>query len=324
MSLRVGVLGTGGIAARHAAAMAQVERLELVAASSRTLESAEAFAARFGGVVYGDLDRMLGEAELDLLVVTLPPGAHGGEVEKAAAARVNLLVEKPIALDLGRARAMVEASAGVVAACGFMYRFGGAVERWDALAAAETTGRIGQFSGSFHCNALHAPWWRSRAMSGGQMVEQLIHIVDLARHTLGRPATVYARATNFAHRGVAGYDGDDMSAMILGYEDGRMASLQASNIAIPERWTKGWQIVAESATGMFADWNNAEIVHTAGEVTSESVAATTDVFVAQLTDLRDAITAKRPPRVPLADGLATLEVVLAARRSADEGSEATL
>ncbi|HEY9011940.1 MAG TPA: Gfo/Idh/MocA family oxidoreductase [Devosia sp.] len=324
MSLRVGVLGTGGIAVRHATALAQVEGLELVASASRSFAGAEAFAAKFGGRAHADFDHMLGDAELDLLIVALPPGAHAGEVEKAASAGVNLLVEKPIALDLGRGEAMVSASRGVVAACGFMYRFGDAVAQWDALRASGKVGRTGHFAGSFHCNALHAPWWRERAQSGGQMVEQLIHIVDLARENLGMPQTIYARAANLFHRTVEGYDGEDMSAVIFGYDDGRMAVLHASNAAVPGRWMKSWQVVAERATGLFTDWNNAELVMTEGEVKSVRIAGTTDPFVAQLTDLRDAITEQRPPRVPLSDGLATLRMVLAARRSADLGREVML
>ena len=52
MSLRVGLLGTGGIAARHAEAIAQVDGLELVAAHSRSFETAQAFSARHGGTAY--------------------------------------------------------------------------------------------------------------------------------------------------------------------------------------------------------------------------------------------------------------------------------
>jgi len=87
---------------------------------------------------------------------------------------------------------------------------------------------------------------------------------------------------------------------------------------------KGWQVVAEKATGIFADWNNAEIVHTAGEPVSERIASTADPFVDQLEDVRDAIVDKRPPRVPLRDGLETLRLVLAARQSADERREVSL
>ncbi len=322
--MRIGILGTGGIAARHAEAIAQVEGVELVAATGRNFETARVFSARHGGTAYEQLDWMLGEADLDLVIVALPPGAHNGEVEKIATAGVNLLVEKPISLDIGRARAMVEAAAKVTAACGFMYRFGGAVERWRALEAAGKTGRAGHFSGRFHCNALHAPWWRDREMSGGQIVEQLIHIADIQRSTMGVPSSVYARTMNFHHAHIAGYTSEDMSAMIFGYDDGRMAVLHASNFAIPGRWMKSWQIVAERATGIFADWNNAEIVRTGEDISSETVAATTDPFVAQIADLRDAIASRRPPRVPLSDGLATLKMVLAARRSADEKREVAL
>ncbi len=211
---------------------------------------------------------MLDEAKLDLLIVALPPHAHTGQVEMAAAAGVHLLVEKPIALDMQRASSMVDAAARakVVAACGFMYRFGDAVVRWDQARAAGETGRVGLFTGQFHCNALHAQWWRERAKSGGQMVEQLIHIVDLARHQLGEPQSVYARASNFFHRDVERYDSDDLSAIVLGYDDGRLGVLNATNGAVPGRWDKLWQIVAERMTGRFTGWNSATLVHTSGEM----------------------------------------------------------
>lgn len=324
MSLRVGLLGPGGIGARHAAAVHAVDGLELVACCGRDPDRTAAFAAKFGAAAFTDLARMLDDARPDLLIVALPPFAHAGEVELAAARGIHLLVEKPIALDLDRARSMVDASAHVVAACGFMYRFGAAVERWNALSAAGETGAVGHFSGSFHCNALHASWWRDRRSSGGQMVEQLIHIADLARTALGMPQTVYARAGNLFHREVRGYTAEDVSAIVLGYEDGRLGVLHASNIAIPDRWMKGWQIVAERATGIFSDFNAAQIVRTSGTPAAETVSGSVDPFVAQLADLRDAIVTGRPPRVPLADGLATLRIVLAARRSADDRREVEL
>ena len=323
MSLRVGFLGTGNIAGRHAAA-AKTLGLTLVSACGRDETHSAEFAQTFGLKPYVDFDRFTGESGLDLLIVALPPFAHTGQVEAAAASGINLLVEKPIALDLGRARAMVEASRDVVAACGFMYRFGDAVERWDSLASDGSTGTIGHFAGSFHSNALHAPWWRDATKSGGQMVEQLIHIVDLARANLGLPQTVYARTGTLFHAGMADYTAEDASAMILGYDDGRVGVLQASNGAIPGRWMKGWQAVAQTATGLFSDWNTAEIVRTSPEVVSEKIAGTSDPFVKQLADVAEAIAERRSPRVPLQDGYDTLRIVLAARRSAAERREVAL
>jgi predicted dehydrogenase len=324
--LRVGLLGCGGIGARHATAVGVLkDEMQLVACCGRSESKVREFAARFGAESFTDLRRML-DSQIDLLLVALPPFAHAGQVEQAVAAGTHVLVEKPIALDMARARSMVDAAAkaGVVAACGFMYRFGGAVQRWDAAARDGEAGRVGLFTGQFHCNALHADWWRERAKSGGQMVEQLIHIVDLARHQLGEPQSVYARTANFFHRDVAGYDSDDVSAIVLGYADGRVGVLNATNGAVPGQWNKLWEIVAERMTGRFTGWNTATLTHTSGAPRTEAIDAQTDVFVAQLADVAAAIRDRRAPTVPLSDGAGTLRIVLAARQSATEGREIPL
>jgi predicted dehydrogenase len=171
---------------------------------------------------------------------------------------------------------------------------------------------------------LHADWWRERAKSGGQMVEQLIHIVDLARHQLGEPQSVYARTANFFHREVAGYDSDDVSAIVLGYHDGRVGVLNATNGAVPGQWNKLWEIVAERMTGRFTGWNTAKLTHTAGTPRVEEIDDQADAFVAQLADVAAAIRDGRSPSVPLSDGASTLRIVLAARQSAAEGREIAL
>jgi predicted dehydrogenase len=325
--LRTGILGPGGIGARHAGALAQLaDRFELVAACGRRAEPTEAFVAAHGGAAFTDFARMLDEAQLDVLIAALPPGAHAGEVEQAAAGGVHLLVEKPIALDLAAARRMTAAAeaAQVTAAVGFMYRHGGAVRRWQDLAAAGATGPVGLFAGSYHCNALHAPWWRRSAVSGGQMLEQVIHLIDLVRLFMGEPDTVYARRADLFHAATPGYDIEDVSAIVFGWDDGRLASLNASNIAVPGRWLKEWRLMAERCTGRFEDWNKAVLTRTSPDVADETVADTRDVFVAQLADLAEAIEGRRPPLVPLAEGEASLRLALAARQSADERREIRL
>jgi len=318
--LRVGLLGCGGIGARHAGAVAALaDRMELVACCGRDSVRTQAFAAERGTAAFVDLERMLDESALDLLIATLPPYCRSGEIERAASRGVHLLVEKPIALDEATASRMVESveASGVVAAIGFMYRFGDAVRRWRALDA----GRIGLYAGSYHCRALHAHWWRREALSGGQIVEQVIHQIDLIRHLIGEPDTVYARRANLFHRDVPDYDVEDVSAIVFGWNDGRIATVNASNIAVPGVWHKDWAIFAERFTGRFTSWNEAVLTPTRPEAESETVAGTTDPFVAQLADLASAIEEGRPPAIPLREGAATLALALAARRSADQGRE---
>jgi predicted dehydrogenase len=320
--LRVGLLGCGGIGARHAGAVAALgNRMDLHACCGRDVERTRAFAAEHGGAAFVDLDKMIDEG-IDLLIATLPPYNRRGEIEHAAQRGVHLLVEKPIALDMEAATRMVDAveASGVIAAIGFMYRFGDAVRRWRSL----DTGPVGLYVGGYYCNALHAHWWRKRALSGGQILEQAIHQVDLIRHLVGEPDSVYARYANLFHRDVPDYDVEDVSAMIFGWDDGRLATLSASNIAIPGLWHKEWAVMAERMTGRFTSWNEAVLTQTAGEVTNETIVGETDPFVAQLADVADAIYKKREPYIPLREGARTLRVALAAVQSAKEGRELRL
>lgn len=322
-ALRVGLLGCGGIGARHAGAVAELPNdMELVACCGRDAERTRAFTEGRTAAAYTDLDAMLRQERLDLVIATLPPYNRGGEIERVARAGVHLLVEKPIALNQQAADAMVAdvSATGVVAAIGFMYRFGDAVRRWKAADA----GQVGLYAGAYHCNALHADWWREEAKSGGQILEQVIHQVDLIRHLMGEPDTVYARRTNFAHHDTPGYDVEDISAILFGWDDGRIATLGASNIAVPGAWHKEWAVYAERMTGRFTSWNDAVLTRTVGEVAAEEIAGLTDPFVAQLADVNRAITTGDPPYIPLAEGAASLKLALAARRSADERREIRL
>lgn len=315
--LRVGIVGCGGIAERHAQAVAALPgQMQLVACTSRTLASAEAFAVRHGIRALVTLDDLMA-AGIDLAIVTIPPFARSGEVERLARSGIHLLVEKPIALDLASAQAMARAVAasGVKAAVGFMYRHGGAIQRWRQL----ETGPIGLYAGTYHCNALHADWWRDRAKSGGQIAEQVIHQIDLIHYLMGRPDTVYAQMANLFHRDVPGYTVEDVSAIVFGWEDGRIATLNASNIAVPGTWHKDWTVLARDIAGRFSGWNDATLNWTDGSGRQEQLAEPTDPFVAQLADLAGAITSDRLPLVSMADGVEATRLALAAVQSAQEG-----
>ena len=319
--MRIAILGPGGIALKHAAA-ARALGHEVVAAIGRDAGRTAAFTAAHGGEPFTDLDRAIDATAPQLLIDAVPPFFRRGEAEHAAGHGIHLLVEKPVALTTDAAGRMVAAAeaAGVVAANGFMYRFGDAIGAWRAA----ETGPVGLYAGSYHCNALHAPWWRDAVRSGGQLVEQLIHQVDLIRHLMGEADTVYARRANLFHRNVEGYTAEDVGAVVFGWNDGRVATLNASNIATPGVWAKAWQVYAERLTGHFAGWNDAVFTPTREGAAPQVVTGTTDVFQAQLADVVAAIEQGRPPAVTLADGAKSLALALAAARSADEGREVRL
>jgi predicted dehydrogenase len=325
--LRAAILGCGDFAQRHAEIISRLPgEVELVAFGDRNLHKAEAFAGRYGhgARAFGDHHEMLDAADLDLLVVVLPPYGHTDEVQLAAERGIHLLVEKPIALSSAAAWAMVAAAeaAGVKTQVGFMYRFGAAVEALRARLDDGSAGPVGLISARYFCNSLHAGWWRDRARSGGQLVEQAIHLFDLLRFLGGDVASVYSRQENLFHRDVPGYTVEDVSATVVSFANGALGVVYATNNAIPGKWINDYRVVAGRLTAEFADANHATFALTGGDsVELVTVASERDFRQAQLEDLLRAIRDEGETRTPLREGAKTLDLVLAATWAAEERCE---
>jgi predicted dehydrogenase len=325
-ALRTGIIGCGRFAPRHAEHLAALEEVQLVAFCNRTPEKAIAFNQQYAdsqGQVYTEYERMFEEADLDLVYICLPPFAHGNEVELACRHGVHFLIEKPIALTMELARSMAEQvrQSSVKSQVGFMFRHGEAT-LWlkQYMRDAGLRGQ-GLMTAGYFCNSLHSWWWRDRSKSGGQLVEQIIHIIDLARFFLGDATRVYAMQENLFHRDVPDYTAEDASGTVIRFESGGMAVLTASNGAIPNRWDSEMRVILPGLTADFQDANHAAFHHTGQEwPATTTVAAEKDVYLAETLDLIGAIRDDRPTTVPIEEGVRSLEVVLAAAQSAAQNA----
>lgn len=325
--LRTAILGCGRFAHVHARNLASLnDEIELVAFCSRTPEKAQAYAETYTGgraAVFTNHRDMFEQAELDLTVICLPPYAHTDEVELAAAYGVHLLIEKPIALSSEHGWQMVEAAerAGIKTQVGFMLRFGEAIMQLKAMMDSGETGPAGLMSARYFCNSLHAPWWRVREKSGGQLLEQVIHMVDLVRYLMGEPATVYSRQANLFHQHIPDYTVEDVSATIFSFESGALGVIYATNNAIPTRWINDYRLVTQKITAEFEDANHAVFHFTdTPDQPPRKIATEKNYHLAELLDLLNAIRTNRETRTPLREGAKSLDLALAAVRSADSGS----
>lgn len=329
--LRIGLLGCGSFAQRHAQNLQQLaDEVEMVAFCNRTVEKAALFARQYGSgetAVFTDHRQMLAQVSLDALIITLPPYAHSDEVELAAARGIHLFIEKPIALRSEDGWRMVEAAekAGIITQVGFMFRFGEAVEAVKVLIDAGTAGPVGLMSARYFCNSLHAPWWRDREKSGGQLVEQVIHMVDLMRYLMGEPVTAYSRQENIFHRQVPGYTVEDVSATVYGFPTGGVGVIYATNGAIPNRWVNDYRVVAQNLTAEFSNANNATLTFTVEpERPSQQIASERNIHLAEMQDFLQAIRTGGQTRTPLREGARSLDMALAATQSASERREVNL
>jgi len=322
--LRTAIIGCGHFAKRHATLLSSLKEVSLVGFCDQILDRAANFNQQFAegkAAIYADIRQMFDELNLDIVYICLPPYAHTDEVELACRHKVNFLIEKPIALTLDQAVDMANwvRESKVKAQVGFMYRFGEAVSHIKLQAEAQGKNRSGFFIARYACNSLHSWWWRDREKSGGQLVEQVIHLFDMARYFLGEPVQVFSVQENLFHQGVQDYTVEDASATIIRFASGGIAVISATNGAVPSRWEYDWRLVLPGITADFSNANQAVFHHTDRTYpATTTIAAESDLYLAETLDLIAAIREDRSPAVPIEEGVLSLNLVLAAASAAQQ------
>jgi predicted dehydrogenase len=109
-AFRVALVGCGRISHVHSGYLKQLPQVELVGACDTSRESREAFASRWQVPTYAAVDELLGAAQPDVVHVVTPPATHAPLAIELLGAGVHVLVEKPMALSVAEADAMIAAA----------------------------------------------------------------------------------------------------------------------------------------------------------------------------------------------------------------------
>ncbi|MET0884864.1 MAG: Gfo/Idh/MocA family oxidoreductase [Mycetocola sp.] len=246
-TIGVAIVGAGAMGTVHAAIASGLEALDVVAVVDPVAEAAARLALRLETAgcrrpdAYPTLDEALASSEVDLVVITTPSGMHVSQATMALQANRHVSLEKPLDVDLGRARTMANratqaARAGLVCTVISQHRFDAAtVIIADAL-EANAFGRVTTAIAS-------TAWWRPQAYydsadwrgtwaldGGGALMNQGVHNVDLLMSFLGRPAEISAQMALLAHRGI---EVEDSVVAAIRFESGALASLHATTAAYP-------------------------------------------------------------------------------------------
>lgn len=199
-AVRVGLVGAGPWASMfHAPILAGSPETELVGVWARRPEPAEEIARAHGARSFGDFEEMLDH--VDALAFAVPPDVQAELGAVGALAGKALLLEKPIALDVGPARhlAAVVNDVGVPTQMVLTWRYSGSVRRFlDACHAIEPLGGRGHFlTGGFLGGVFATPW----RLEQGPLPDLGPHVVDLLDAALGPVAEITARGD--PHRWIA-------------------------------------------------------------------------------------------------------------------------
>jgi predicted dehydrogenase len=246
MAVRVGFVGAGGRTVREMLDLVRIPEAEIAAlcdidpprceqaverVRARTAQGADPAAIeranRLRPAVYAEVRRMLDGTDLDAVYVSLPPFAHGAIEHTIVDAGKAIFVEKPVALTMAQARAIEQhiRQRGVVSAVGYQSRYSTAVQAARRRLQGVPIGlviamRLGTLPAT--------PWWRVQSKSGGMLIEQHTHGVDLMRYLAGEVESVFAVANTVLLRDVADLDIADVNAAALRFASGAVGSVANS------------------------------------------------------------------------------------------------
>ena len=195
--IKIGLIGVGDIGSLHAQAAAAVADVDLCMAAGRNRQRAGDLAAETGATLYDSVDALLADPSVDGVDICVPNDLHRELAERALAAGKHVMCEKPIALTLEDADAMIAAAerADRILFVAHILRFWPEYVRtkeWldadPARSPVLLTARrlVSVLAATTGCEG----WRHDPARSGGAVIDLQIHDVDFFNCLLGEPIRV--------------------------------------------------------------------------------------------------------------------------------------
>jgi myo-inositol 2-dehydrogenase/D-chiro-inositol 1-dehydrogenase len=327
MTMRVGIVGAGTMGEVHAAAWRNVGA-ELAGCTSIRRAQSEDLAQRYGMIPYADCQELIND--VDIVDICTPTEQHKPMVFEAAAAKKHVFCEKPIALTVQDAQAMIDAcaAAGVRFFIGMVVRF---FPQYRLAKGLVAQGSIGQLSVLRLKRMAYLPikpvdnWYTDETRSGGMVLDLMIHDFDYARWLAGEVDRVFAR------RGQAVSSPAQYIQTIIRFKSGALALVEGG-WAYPQGVFR--TALDVSGTDGLIEWNSDQPLPVQTYLPpTEGLAKSVGLPVAELSEdpytseIRHAYEAIRTNahfEVTADDALQALRIALAARDSLSTGRVVSL
>ena len=318
-TIRLGLIGCGGISNAHARGYQSLTDLFHVAAACDMAEGKAAERGQQLGAtsIYTDYEKMLKEADIDAVDICLPHDLHAEVSIAASEAGKHVIVEKPIAITLAEADSMVAAAkkAGAILMVALNQRYDPAHERIKWMIDEGKLGKLLciRIDHNQNVSLPEGHWIRSRdRLGGGVLIGSGIHRVDLLRW-FGGDVTQIA---NFQVKQPERMEGEVAVVMSALFESGCIGEVAAIWAVRKAPWYEGvWVYGTEGSVyrinGLFWDGPDGYVKLDVPEA---------DSFTEELRHFGQCILNGDTPLTNGAEARRSLEVVLAAYRSAETGN----
>ncbi len=335
--MKYALIGCGRISPNHIEA-AKNNKLDFVAMCDVLPEVMQEKSEKFGLEAvrkYTDYKELLEKEKPELVAIATESGKHAAIALDCIAAGCNVIIEKPIALSIADATAIVEAGkkAGVVVCANHQNRFNKSVQY---IRKALEEGRFGKLShGAAHVRwnrgksyYEQAPWRGTWAQDGGCLMNQCIHNIDLLRWMMGDDIDeVMAYTDQLQHNYL---EAEDLGMAIVKFSNGSYGLIEGTTNVFPKNLEetlylfgdKGTAKAAGTSDNIIEEWRFADELDNSEEVKEQFSENPPNVYgfghTPLYADVIDAIKTGRAPLVDAEAGKRALELVLAIYKSAAE------
>ena len=328
--LRWGLIGASTIASEHMIGAIRANGGEVVAVLSSNALRGRSYAETHGiSRSTTDLAALVESSDIDAVYISTTNELHRDQVFAAAAAGKHVMCEKPLALTLADARAMVAECKrqGIVMGTNHHLR-NSATHRTmrDAIAA----GRIGKplFARVFHAVYLppHLQGWRIKTpgAGGGVILDITVHDADTLRFVLGDEPEGVSAMVSRAGMGEAGLEDGVMG--VVRFAGGTLAQFHD---AFTTRYaTTGFEVHGDEgslvATDCMTQQPRGEVVLRTSEGTVALTLMHENLYVRSIRRFQDATASVGAPAATGEDGVCSLALALAAIEAAKTGRETSI
>ncbi len=338
-TIRFAIVGSGYISQTHVDSLRRVPGTVISRSWSRSAERARAFAEHNSIPRFStSWEEIVADPEVDAVCVNTPNYLHGAVILAAARAGKHVICEKPLTLDLAEARRCIDAcrEAGVILGYAeelcFVPKFGRAKQLLDQGAFGDVymVRQAEKHAGPY------SPWFFTREEAGGGIVMDMgCHAIECCRWLLGKPRVeaVTAHMATYLHGAVT--ELEDHMLAILELQGGKIAVVESS-------WALkgGMSSIVEingTAGVLKTDVTLGSGMQVFSEVGYDSPPEERrgwtfpmyeelwqNGYPQEMQHFADCMRSGAAPSESGEDGLAVLEIMLAAYASAGEGRRVTL
>ena len=340
-TLKFALVGCGRIAKRHAELLGkgQIDGAQLSAVCDHKEEKARTMGETYRVPYYTDMDEMMHNEDVDLVCVLTPSGDHAEHVIHLSYHKKDILVEKPMALTLDDADAMIKACNEngcrlfVVKQNRFnvpVMKLREAVEenRFDQLVLGTVRVRWCRDQGYYNLDEWRGTWSRD----GGVLTNQASHHIDMLAWMMGDVESVFAKSTT----ALVDIETEDTAVVTIKFKNGALGIIEATTAARPKNLEGSISILGAGGTviiGGFAvnemtTWNFTKERAEDQDVLQKYSVNPPDVYGfghhAYYQHITNCIRHNQPHMVDGAEGRKCIEIITAIYESIETGKEVFL